>query len=371
MSIEVILGDGLGTGKKTSLHQHNGFIGPVVFTEEIRDLTPTMVPFSNDDYGQNLNQDASFSGDPELVHDGIDNVGWTATAVAGTNFVFDSTGRPNTGTKSIYVGGPNLGDTMQLSRGSSLTGSDFSSLSFAVNVDRRWSTGDSFEIYGWNSVSGTVVGSSVRIEDYFSFGSFDVWQTASISLADMNLTTANFDSFRVNYAAKAGQSAEFYLDDINLQAAGTNIIEYRVAPRTAKILRVHGVRITLADNISVALANGTTVGLSQDKILGINELSNGIILQWVKNGEVINNHILHNMRDFLHNGYDIRAAIDDGTNSSVTLQFDFPYPVALRPKTEDYLSLVIRDNMSGLLSFKAIAIATEEDLDYGLYQDTE
>ena len=75
--------------------------------------------FTNDTYGTDLNQNVTFGGAPEEVHDGTDNAYWTGTAISGT-WTFDSTDQANTGTKSIDGTDTVNNSIAQLAKGASL-----------------------------------------------------------------------------------------------------------------------------------------------------------------------------------------------------------------------------------------------------------
>ena len=78
-------------------HTHNAL---VVHTDELRHFDNAPHFFTNDTYGAEMAQDASATGTPINVHDGIDSVYWTATSIAGT-FVFDSSDQAQDGFNSI------------------------------------------------------------------------------------------------------------------------------------------------------------------------------------------------------------------------------------------------------------------------------
>ena len=57
--------------------------GLVVATRPLKTFLNKVEFFQNDEYGIDLNQDASAGGTPEIVHDGADQIEWTATDIVG------------------------------------------------------------------------------------------------------------------------------------------------------------------------------------------------------------------------------------------------------------------------------------------------
>ena len=109
MSLPIRINDGKGGGEQAHLHNKNGDIGLVTYTHPLQEYTAKLIPFLNSDFGVQMAIDASLSGSLELVHDGLDNSGWTGSNITGTKVTFDSGDRSNSGTKSILVDNPPLG----------------------------------------------------------------------------------------------------------------------------------------------------------------------------------------------------------------------------------------------------------------------
>ena len=55
-----------------------------VLTQPFLNFNPEFHPFLNDTFGTAMNQNVSFSGSPEFIHDGGTNTRWTGTATQGT-----------------------------------------------------------------------------------------------------------------------------------------------------------------------------------------------------------------------------------------------------------------------------------------------
>ena len=50
-----------------------------------------LLPFLNDDFGNQMNQDAAFGGTPDRIHDGIDTTLYTASSIVGIKSTFNDT----------------------------------------------------------------------------------------------------------------------------------------------------------------------------------------------------------------------------------------------------------------------------------------
>ena len=57
----------------------------------------------------------------------------------------------------------------------------------------------------------------------------------------------------------------------------------------------------------------------------------------------------------------IASSMCDGTNTQITIQFNFNSPVLLKSEEQEKLRMIIADNFSGLLDFQVWATGTVED----------
>lgn len=309
----------------------------------------------------NIGRTANFT---ENIYDGTDNVYWTASIISGGKWTLDSTDQNHTagGSKSLKYDNGNIGNTVQFLRSNNINLTDYDSLVIWVYVDKDWATADSVEIYGWDSGTSTIVGTSVALENYFNFSQFDIWQQITIPLSDMFLIGESLDSFRIEIIAKIGKSPKIYFDDIILEGieeiAGTG--EFIIEPDLGTWLHVDKVSISFADDytgivtVVGAAENATLPGLSYNKILGIAALSSGIIYQRIQNGEILFLANFKQLSDFLQiSGAKIANTISDGTNTFITIDIPLGEPVILKSKNNDKLKLLINDDLSGLLLARA------------------
>jgi len=296
---------------------------------------------------------AAFTGTPEEIYDGNDNVYWTGTAISGTLWS-DSTNRANSGTKSLRFNSGSLNDTFQFDKGSNLTVSGFSAVTFAVNVNRRWSSNpnESVELYGWDTTLNAIVGNRVKIENYFQQnGNFDVWQNAAIPLTDMGLTGGTIDSFRLELVGIQGPtSPDFFIDDLQVEQAGEGI-RFKAEPRGNTRFHV--------EEMALVLADAATGGLSYDKILALTALPRGITIRRYEDGVVKFAATVRQLSDLLLLGFKAEVH-DDGVNTVLTLTTTFPQGILLSAR--DWLEVEVNDDLTGLLEFRATLRGAEEQV---------
>lgn len=357
MAIKSQIIDGGGSGLLAHVHHRNGDFGLKVFTEELKEKTNLLLPVINPEFGIEMAIDASFGGTPIHIHDGTDTPAgeWTGTVISGSKFTFDSTDRAQSGTKSVKTLNASLGDTIQFDKGSSQALSAYSGLSLYIYVNSNWagSSGDSIEIYGYDTGAGAMVGTSVKLENYFNETVFGQWHKLSILFDDMNLSTSTVDSFRIEIVDKASAGPTWYLDDLQIEETGGGQRFDLIAPKGTKYF-LKNFRYTFIDAYDPALLNNSMYNLSYDQILGEAALANGITLSLIKNGSFIFSSNIHSIGDILKGGSNLINAIFDGTNTSIITETVNTTPLVLDSRQSDRLSVTINDDLTGLLSFTAI-----------------
>lgn len=347
----------LGKGNKdvAHLHKKNGDTGLLVFTDPFREYIAVGRPFLNDTFGAEMNVNAAFSGTPEIVHDGTDTTAWTGSQIQGTKVTFDSTDRANGGTKSVKVDNPNTTDTWQFDKGSNLTVSSYAAVTFSINIDKDWTSGDSISLFGWDTGTAAVVGNLVLIEDYFDEFTFDVWHSVVIPLSDLGLTSGTIDAIRMEQVGKNGKAAKLYIDDLKVQETGVSA-KYTITPSDGTILHMSKLVFSWADVGTAGTAH------AYDKIGALSALTNGIVLQTQSRGETIFSATFNQLSDMLDAGAVIENLVDDGTNTFMTASINLfeTEPVFLDSRDNDEFSVTINDDLSGLLHFITFARGREE-----------
>jgi hypothetical protein len=324
----------------------------VVATTPLQTYTNVLRFFSNDDYGVDMNHNSGTGGTPVEVHNGIDDVLWTATdIVGGGKTTFDSTDQAYAGTKSIKIDNSPVGDVFQLDKGSDLDCTGYVSISMWIYVDKDWKLGDQLDLYGWDTGLGLAVGDPVDLSDYFTYLQYGVWHKLIIPLTDMGDLSAStaLDALRVRIVAADGKSPKAYFDVIQFEQTGTPVA-FTLKPDLGTWLHVNSFQILIADAYAGTLADGTMPSIPYDSLFGVAKLSTGITYNRITNGEIISAANIQQFLDFMaFSNATITGSGSDGTNTWVTVNMQFTEPVILKAEDEDEMSLTVNDDLSGLL----------------------
>lgn len=344
------------SGKEASVVCTENQRGLVVATHPLKSYITKVLPFFNETYGVNLNQDPGIGGTPTEVHNGTDDVLWTASTIVGTDFTFNSTDQNHTGggSKSILSDSPALNDTFQIAKGSDLSLTGSTALSFWVYVDSGWGFLDEMQVYGWDTGAGTQVGTAVNISDYITPGNNDVWQEALIALEDMSLVGETLDALRFTMSSAFFGAPVVYFDDIQFESAGSPIV-YTVEPEKSTHYFVNSIRLFLADALDSTLLNASMKNLDYTAFLGVASLPIGVTFRYFFNGKIINSFTIQNLGDALAlPGVTIDAG-GDGTNTWLAVDMVPTEPLFLNAYNSDKLTLTINDDLTDLLKFTAYA----------------
>jgi hypothetical protein len=126
------------------------------------------------------------------------------------------------------------------------------------------------------------------------------------------------------------------------------------APKGTKFL-ISSLYISYVDAIDISLVNNSAPNLSYNKILGEAALTNGIVYQIMEDGSVVSSIAVSSLGDNLKGGANITSLICDGVNTCITLEVRFGGPLVLDSRYEDSLCIIIGDDLTGLISFTALA----------------
>ena len=329
----------------------------VVATRELKERFPVDEPFTNTTYGIDMNQDATVGGTPEKIHNGTDNMLWTASAIAGT-WDFASTTEAHTGTKSIDATATVNNDTAEFDKGSTVDLSGYVELSGWIYIT-SWSTLGTkrVDVYGWDGA--TVVGVTVDIGDYVNTALLDTWQQFRIPLTDMGLSAAVIQYIRVtSIDVGPGLPIDYYLDDLQFEETGGAIV-YEVAPDPGTWLRVAALSVVFVNDVASTLADATMPNIAYNSYLG-ESAAVGVIYQRVTLDELVT-AVFKGIGDWLvlPNTF-IASNMSDGTNTQITLQFNFNTPVRLKAEESEKLRIIINDDLSGLTKMQVWATGTVE-----------
>ena len=319
--------------------------------------------FISDDYGSDMNINTAAGGTPEKVHDGIDSALWTASdIIGGGKSTFNSTDQNHTdgGAQSVKIDNAPIGDVFQFAKGSNLDCNNYVSITMWIYVDKDWKIGDNIELYGWNTNTGTQVGIRISLQDYFNYNTYDVWQKITIPLRNMNLSTSVIDALRVDNIAAEGKSPKYYLDDIQFEETGT-VVEYILRPRNGTWLYVDSFQIIFADGYDGTLADASMAKIPYDSFFGVPELDTGIIYRRTVGDEIISSANIRKFIDFMgFSNAKVTGSGTDGTNTWASINVKFNTSVILKAEDLDKMSLVVSDDLSGLLLLRVGAGCREE-----------
>jgi hypothetical protein len=353
VAIKTTITDGCGEGIDAGVHKKPDLAsGLVVYTEPYRDTIAQTKFAINDTFGADINQSATFTGTPEGVHNGIDSTLWTASALSGT-WDFESTDQFKSGAKSVDGTAANNNTVAQFEKASTISTGSYVALTGWVYIS-DWSTGGSVkEIEIELRTAGVLQGNFINVSEYLDSTSFGVWQKIIIPLGDFNTGTVDIDQVWVRNRDQGGGAApNFYLDDIQFEETGGTQV-YSVIPDTGTIFKPDSLTISLADAYDSTLANSSVPNIKYNQLLGVSKLDGGIILRLTVDDKVRFQAILKQHLDFIQIPFNWSAS-GDGTNTSISYIIDFgKVPLELDSRRGDKIELIISDDLSGLLHFRA------------------
>lgn len=332
--------------------------GLVVLTTPLVCMRPCPAPMVHPDFGRAMNQLVAFGGTPIGIHDGTDSSLWTGSNIVGTQYTEDSTEQAFAGSMSSKIDNPEVNDVWEFNSGGTQVLSGCVALSLYIYVDKDWTT-DSIEVYGWDGAAD--VGVRVGLEDYFDQSNFDVWQLVVVPFVDMELATATVESFRMTCASKSGPKAPvFFIDMFQIEETGATAVFSPLPKDPSKDTYISRISLSLADNVSSVVPDGTMPGLDYTAFLGVSALALGIRFEHLDNYESVISEVYTGIGQMCEFGWKPTCLMSDGTNSFVTMVREFEVPILVRgPVRGNRVSLIVRDDLSGLLSMSAHVLAAQ------------
>ncbi len=342
-----ISGTNTSAGSSVLIDTGGGFdavVGLGSSVENTTDSTYARVTSIVDD--QNLALDADIfpvdTGDSYVI-----NPIWTGNIIAGT-WNFADSGK-------ITITSANTNDTATFDTDTlRLWDMDkFASLTGKVDLDTYDPTQNSINMQFL--LNGVAVGNSFDINDVIDAGDF-AEQVFVVPKESFGLSSQNVNQLSITITRSGGVKPTIKFDDLHLVTTeGVQPLVYKATTPFGTLFHVAEIRISIADNITGLVTNGTMPGLSYDKILGLSALTNGITFNRTQDGDVKFSLPLKQLGDFLGAGSNLVSAISDGTNTHITLSVAFPEPFVLNGNENSFISFTINDDLSGLLEFKATA----------------
>ena len=327
--------------------------GLVVATRPLKTFENETLFFFNPTHGIDMNKSPGAAGTPVNIHNGIDDVYWTASAITGAlRWDFNSSTEAHTGSYSIDGSSTINGDESQYAKGSNQDLTGYTSLVGWIYITGWALTGTKeVQIYGWDVGVG-IVGNIVNIGDYVDPTIFNVWQKFTIPLSALGLTEETIDSIRAKTVSLgAGAAPSYYLDDVQIQETGAPI-EYTVEPAEGTWLYVNLMNIVMADALDSTLLNASMSNLSYDKFLGAT-LTEGLTFQAWEHGEPIWSIKIFNILDFL--SFPNKNIVNDGcdgVNTWLNLNLESPYPDVMKSENQGKYVMSVADDLDALLYFR-------------------
>ena len=330
--------------------------------------------FTNPTFGVDMNRNVGFGANPEEIHNGLNNVYWTASAISGIWTFNAAAPGAGHGTQSIDCRSTVDTDTAQFVRPAgniSLDGyTSITGFIWLTTWDNRGTKHVQF--YGWDATGNAQVGVIVNIDDYINIGTIGAWQKFTIPLADMGLTGLTLNAFRImTVDILAGLAPDYYLDDMQIEEAGgagdsSTPIEFKVEPAKEKWLHIHGFTIIMADNSYDSTGTGTETlpAIPYDQLLGVAALANGVVFQGIIDDEITFAVVLRQLSDLMQvpgTKIDASGAAVDGTDTWITIGVNFTHPTILKSEHLDRITATVSDDLSGLDLFRVAAYGGEED----------
>lgn len=306
----------------------------------------------NDTYGNRMNVNGTSSGATDGIHDGIDSVLWTASALSGT-WVFNSTTQAFAGTNSIDATGTVDTDQALFTRASSIDPATYNTVEGAIYID-SWSSSGTKDVTLQFRLAGAPVGNLINLSGYINTTSTGSWQVFSIPTAAFGFSGSVDELVVTTVDIGAGPPPNYYLDALKFQAtsAGTGPQTFTIEPDYDELLRCYGISWTIVDNYAPATAVGGALGLSYDKFGGLSALTNGVLTRRIQGQEVLFTNITKGNSDIITAaGGELVEFWHDGTNTYTKFYVRFGAPVDLNGRERDKFEFIVRDNLSSLITF--------------------
>ena len=266
--LHTIITNGDGDKKKMSLVQRNGWNAIPVLTEPLRHGGAIGKAFLNDTLGADMNQNITFGGTPELIHDGGDNAGWTGAAGQGS-WDFADTTDPQADSAHVSITLASNNDIATFNDGGEIDMSNYSAITGQVQLV---SYNANHDIIFQAQNNGSNVGISIILDDYIDTGVVGSYQSFVIPKADMSLEGETIDELDIIISKGSGARPTIYFDSIQIEETGAPAT-FRVTPTPGKKLHMSKLIVTIAD-----VGTGGTAR-AYNKMGALSTLSNGVCIE--------------------------------------------------------------------------------------------
>ena len=309
--------------------------GAVVYTVPMFDTIVEVHPFLNPSFGNAMNQNVAFSGDPEVIFDGSLN-GWTGTANIGAWSLSDSG-------KVTITGADNLDNAIWLSYAQTIDMNNFTAITGKVDLDVYDESVNAILLQF--SLGGVDQGNSVDLNTFINTGDFTE-QNFVIQKASFGIEALVVDELTITITRTGGAKPTIKFDDFQIEEIG-DPLDF--------ISTLDSDEVFCVNEIFLTIVNNTSANLAYDEFIGLPALTNGLVFSRARNGVVRFSVTVKQLSDFLGGGAVIVNKESDGTNTIVSMRIQFPIPLLLNGSTSDFLKFTVNDDLSSLLLFNATA----------------
>ena len=350
-SVRIVNGEGL---QSAELKLRGEAYALTVATTPLLESTPTTRPYLNDTFGSAMNQNVTFAGTAENIHDGGDTAGWTAAAGAGV-WDFADSDAEQAGTNGISITTANNNDIALFTDGTETNMSNYTAFTGQVQLVSGYNPLQNGIVIELKN-NGVAVGQNVNLNDYIDTALIGSFQKFVISKSDMAADSITIDELDIRVTRSGGTRPTIYFDKLQIEETGAPLI-YSIVPRASTKFHVTKLIIALADVGTGGTAN------AYNKIGALSALAVGIVINTIVDNRSLFSATVRQISDLLDTGGFVNNLIDDGTNTYMSLEIDLfeTAPIILDSRREgDILTATINDNLSGLLKLTIFARGHEE-----------
>jgi len=245
------------------------------FTEEDQLLV-------NDVEGVNMAVNATFTGTPVGIHNGIDSVLWTGVANSGI-WDFNSATQANSGTFSVDATlAANNNNEAQFNAPAPVNSANYVALTGFIYIT-TWPASGVKEVQIHFQLNGINNGVTLDLSNFINITLFNEWQQFQIPLTSFSVS-GNLNQFLVTQVdTGAGDAPAYFLDDMQIEEFGGSK-NFLFQPETFQRYTITRISTTYIDASSSTLADNSAPNLSFDQLLSQPSLTNGIGIVKITNG---------------------------------------------------------------------------------------
>ena len=352
----------MGGGNKRVAHvtqKHTAPEGLMVYTHPYDEFNYQVEYLTNGQFGREMAQDPTgISITSTLIHDGTDTAAWTASAVTGGGFTFNSTAQAYAGTRSVDATVSSNNDIASFAAPAPLNPTTFTLFRMYIYITGWDSRGTKDVTLQWYN-GGAPTGIELSIKNYMDTATLNTWQQVDIPMSDFQLTATQIDDLQIRTVdIGRGSPPNYYLDDIQLisSTAGTGVYDFRWDVPYGTEYCLTGLRFT-------ARTSGKT-NLDSSEFFGLTSLTNGIELVYRNDEEVFAALDAREIFDMLSWG-DVETHVEGSTNN-VTIVVEFRIPLGhfcMSGTNGDFITVKVRDDLTSMDRFNCALTLARKSID--------